>query len=133
MNPTHDIFSWIPQRPPFVFIDTVVEADENSAVTQFTVTETCPLVEAGHLSLAGMMENAAQTCAVRAGVSGGNRIGFIGAVKQMEAKRFPSVGETLTTHVVLLQEVLNISLIECTILAGDELIASATLKLAIVD
>jgi predicted hotdog family 3-hydroxylacyl-ACP dehydratase len=133
MTPTHDIFSWIPQRPPFVFIDTVVEADGNCAVTQFTITETCPLVEAGHLSLAGLMENAAQTCAVRAGVSGGNRIGFIGAVKQMETKRFPSVGEILTTRAVLVQEVLNISLIECTVSAGGELIATATLKLAIVD
>lgn len=133
MNPTHDIVSWIPQRPPFVFIDTIVEADECCAVTQFTVSKTCPLVEAGSLSLAGLMENAAQTCAVRAGVSGGNRIGFIGAVKQMETNRLPKIGEMLTTRVVLLQEVMNISLIDCTTYIDEELIATATLKLAIVN
>ena len=133
MNPTHDITAWIPQRPPFVFIDTVVEASDTHAVTQFTVPEDSPLVEDGQLSLAGLMENAAQTCAVRAGYNGGNRIGFIGAVKQMEATRLPHVGEQLTTEIKLIQEVLNISLIECTTRVGDEVIATATLKLAIME
>ena len=133
MNPMHDIEKWIPQRPPFVFIDTVVEVSDTHAVTQFTIPADSPLVENGRLSLAGLMENAAQTCAVRAGYSGGNRIGFIGAVKQMETTRFPQTGETLTTEVRLLQEVLNISLIECVTRIGEETIATATLKLAIVD
>lgn len=133
MNPTHDIEKWIPQRPPFVFIDTVVEVSNTHAVTQYTVPLESPLVERGGLSLAGLMENAAQTCAVRAGYNGGNRIGFIGAVKQMVATRFPKTGETLTTEVRLLQEVMNISLIECVTKIGEEKIASTTLKLAIVE
>lgn len=133
MIPTHDISTWIPQRPPFVFIDTIVEVSAQHAITQYTVRETCPLVEDEKLSLAGMMENAAQTCAVRAGFSGGNRIGFIGAVKQMATTRLPRVGEVLTTEAVLLQEVLNISLIECKTKVGEEIIAKTTLKLAIVD
>lgn len=133
MNPTHDIEKWIPQRPPFVFIDTVVEVSDTHAVTQYTVPLESPLVERGGLSLAGLMENAAQTCAVRAGYNGGNRIGFIGAVKQMVATRFPKTGETLTTEVRLLQEVMNISLIECVTKIGEEKIASTTLKLAIVE
>ena len=133
MNPTHDIATWIPQRPPFVFIDTIVEVDANHAVTRYTVPADCLLLTDGALSLAGLMENAAQTCAVRASFCGGNRICFIGAVNRMEAARFPKVGETLTTEIVLLEEVLNISLIECTTKVGDELILTTTLKLAIVD
>lgn len=133
MNPTHDIASYIPQRPPFVFIDTVVSADAQSATTLYTIPAECPLVDGGEMTLAGLMENAAQTCAVRAGANGGNKIGFIGAVKQMAANRLPHVGEMLTTKVVLIQEVMNISLIDCTIQIGDELIATATLKLAIVE
>ena len=111
----------------------MVEASETHAVTQYTIPVDSPLQENGQLSLAGLMENAAQTCAVRAGFSGGNRIGFIGAVKQMVATRFPKSGETLTTEVRLLQEVMNISLIECATKVGDEIIATTTLKLAIVD
>ena len=134
MNPTHDIAKWIPQRPPFVLIDTIMEVNATHAVTQYTISAECPLVTDGSLSLAGLMENAAQTCAVRAAFVGGNKIGFIGAVKQMEATRFPKVGEMLTTEIVLLEEVMNISLIECTTKVGDEVIIPATtLKLAIVD
>jgi len=125
--------TYIPQRPPFVFIDEVVSVNNERAVSAFTIREDCPLVANGHLSLAGLMENAAQTCAVRAGYCGGNKIGFIGAVKTMQASRLPKIGETLTTEVVLVQEVMNISLIECTTKVADEVIATTTLKLAIVD
>ena len=133
MIPTHDINTWIPQRAPFVFIDTIVEVSAQHAITQYTIPETCPLMENGCLSLAGLMENAAQSCAVRAGFSGGNRIGYIGAIKQMKATRLPKAGERLTTEVELLQEVLNISLIECKTRLGEEIIATTTLKLAIID
>lgn len=138
MNPRHDIEAWIPQRSPFVFIDTIVEVSASHAVTQFTIPATCPLVEENHLSLAGLMEHAAQSCAARAGwvqrQQGKEvKIGYIGAIKQIEATRFPKVGETVVTEARVLQEVLNICLIGCTTKVGDELIATTTLKLAIME
>ena len=51
----------------------------------------------------------------------------------MQALRLPRVGETLITEAVLVQEVLNISLVDCTTRIGDELIATATLKLALAE
>jgi predicted hotdog family 3-hydroxylacyl-ACP dehydratase len=129
MNTRHDISSFIPQRPPFVFIDTIEEVNEHGARTRFTVPAECPLVTDGILPLSGLMENAAQTCAARAG----GTIGYIGAVKQMEVTRFPRVGETLYTEAEVIQEVLNISLIECTTRVADEVIASTTLKIAIIE
>ena len=51
----------------------------------------------------------------------------------METNRLPKIGEMLTTRVVLMQEVMNISLIDCTTYIDEELIATATLKLAIVN
>lgn len=138
MELEHNITEWIPQRPPFVFIDTIVEMNEASAVTRFTVNDDCVLVNDGQLGLAGLMEHAAQTCAARAGWiqrqhSQQVKMGYIGAVKQMEASRLPRVGETLTTEAHVLQEVMNISLVECTTRVNDEVIASAMFKLATVD
>ena len=133
MTATRDISAFIPQRPPFVFIDTIVDVSDTVARTRYTVTEANPLVTDGILPLSGLMENAAQTCAVRAGFCGGNKIGFIGAVKTMQASRLPKIGETLTTEVVLVQEVMNISLIECTTKVAEEMIATTTLKLAIIE
>ena len=129
MTETHDITRFIPQRPPFVFIDTIEEVNEQTARTRFTVPAECPLVSDGVLPLAGLMENAAQTCAARAG----NKIGYIGAVRQMDVTRFPHVGETLCTEAKVVQEVLNICLMEVIARIGDEPIATTTLKIATIE
>ena len=124
-----NIAHYIPQRPPFVFIDTIDELSNTVARTRFTIPADCPLVTDGILPLAGLMENAAQTCAARAG----DRIGYIGAVKQMEVHRFPVIGETLHTEAQLVQEVMNICLMEVKTFIGDELIATTTIKIATVE
>lgn len=129
MSEQRDIFSYIPQRPPFVFIDTIEELSEDRACTRYTVSETCPLLSDGILPLAGLMENAAQTCSVIAG----NRIAYLGAVKQMEVARFPHMGESLCTEATVVQQMLNISLIECTIRVQGETIATVTIKIAIME
>lgn len=133
MTSGDNIELFIPQRPPFVFIDTIDEISAELARTLFTIPAGCPLVTDGVLLLAGLVENAAQTCAVRARYTAGNKIGYIGAIKQMQTLRLPRVGETLTTEARLIQEVLNISLIECTTRVRDELIATTILKLAVMD
>lgn len=129
MSEQRDIFSYIPQRPPFVFIDTIEELSEDRACTHYTIPENCPLLSDGILPLSGLMENAAQTCSVIAG----NKIAYLGAVKQMEVARFPHVGESLCTEATVVQQMLNISLIECTTQVQGETIATATIKIAIID
>ncbi len=126
---TTDIEQYIPQRKPFVFIDTIDEVSATTARTRFTVTDDCVLVSEGMLPLSGLMENAAQTCAVRAG----NKIGYIGAVKQMKATRLPRIGETLRTEATVAQEVLNICLMDVVTYVEDEQIASTTLKIATIE
>ena len=126
---TTDIEQYIPQRKPFVFIDTIDEVSATTARTRFTVTDDCVLVSEGMLPLSGLMENAAQTCAVRAG----NKIGYIGAVKQMKATRLPRIGETLRTEATVAQEVLNICLMDVVTYVEEEQIASTTLKIATIE
>ena len=126
MNEQRDILSYIPQRPPFVFIDTIEEVDEKGARTRYTISDACPLLMDGILPLSGLMENAAQTCATM----GEGTVMYIGEVKQMEVTRFPKVGETVCTDARVMQEWLNILLVESTAQVNDETIATATLKIA---
>ena len=121
-----NIEQFIPQRPPFVFIDRVDAVSADATCTRYTIPADGVLVSEDVLPLAGLMENAAQTCAVRAG----NKIGYIGAVKQMAVTRLPRVGETLVTEARVVQQVLNICLMEVTTRIGDEQIATTTLKIA---
>jgi predicted hotdog family 3-hydroxylacyl-ACP dehydratase len=133
----NEILQIIPQRPPFVFVDKVVYVDEQSAEINYTITEDCPLVDNKQLPLAGVLEHAAQSCAARIGYLQSTqnepiRIGYIGAVKKLELKRVPAVGERLVTKVTLLESVLDISLLQCDTFVEGELIAQTTLKLALV-
>lgn len=133
MSKQYNIADYIPQRPPFIFIDTIEEVNETLARTCFTIPADYAMVTDGHLTLAGLAENAAQTCAVRIGYMAGNKIGYIGAIKQMGTRSLPRVGQTLTTEVRLIQEVLNICMMECVTSVDGEIVATATLKLATVD
>lgn len=129
MKTGQQIEHYIPQRAPFVFIDTIDEVSATTAQTRYTIPAACPLVSNTQLTLAGLMENAAQTCAVRAG----NKIGYIGAIKQMDVIRLPKVGDELVTKAVVEQEVLNICLMNITTSVGSEQIASTTMKIAVVE
>lgn len=131
-----DILHIIPQRPPFVFVDEVAYADEEGAEVYYTITKECPLVDDDRLPLAGVLEHVAQSCAARIGYLQSTqnepiRIGYIGAVKKIELKRIPIVGERLLTKVMLLENVLDISLLQCDTFIEGELIAQTTLKLAL--
>lgn len=119
--------AYIPQRPPFVFIDTIDDISSGGASTRFTVTAECPLTANGVLTLAGLLENAAQTCAV----SSGGAIGYIGAVKRMEVNRLPHVGETLCTEAHVVLQSLNVSQVDCVATVNGEPIAKTTLSIAL--
>lgn len=131
-----DILNLIPQRPPFVFVDRLLEVSEQTALSQFVITDTCPLLEDNCLTTAGLLENMAQTCAARIGYLQSIhhepiRIGYIGSVKEMTIEHLPQLQDTITTEAVLLEKVFDISLFRCTCYSKDIPIARAVLKLAL--
>ena len=105
------ITDYIPQRPPFVMVDDLLESTPDSALTQWLVPADGELVENGILQAAGLMENVAQTAAAWIGYQAKTqnqpiRIGYIGAVKRMTVNAFPRVGETLQTRIDIVEKVL---------------------------
>ncbi|MDW7693448.1 hypothetical protein R9C00_01740 [Flammeovirgaceae bacterium SG7u.111] len=112
-----DISEYIPQRPPFVLITGVTEVDEQNITTIFEVPEGHVLEENGTLKAGGLIENIAQSAAFYAGYSykkNGQEIpiGFISSVKGLETTRLPLVGETITTKVSLVNEVMDFKIFE---------------------
>ena len=130
------ITDYIPQRPPFVMVDELLESTPESAVTQWVVPENGVLVDASELLAAGLMENVAQTAAAWTGYQAKTqnmpiRIGYIGAVKQMTVRRLPRVGETVRTNIQVVETVFDITLVHATQHIGDELVAEMDLKIAL--
>ena len=71
MNETHlHIQEYIPQRPPIIMIDKIVDISESKVVCEFQVKRDNLFVAEGELLEPGIIENIAQTIAAM-----GNLIG----------------------------------------------------------
>ena len=132
-----DVHILLPQQEPFVMIDRLEHYDPVRTVTMLEIRPDNIFADNGHLSVAGLNENIAQTCAARMGYisySSGDRvkIGVIGAITGFSVNRTPLVGEVLTTTIDVVQEVFNVTLVHATIKSGEELLVETDLKIALI-
>lgn len=137
-KPIANLYDIIPQRPPMVLIDSLVQCDSTATVTYYKVHADCLLVDDGKLTAEGMLENIAQTCAARIGYlnlqAGATvKLGFIGAVKDFTAIERPNVGDKIRTQVTVREEIFGITLVDADIFNGDKAIAHTTMKIALSD
>lgn len=128
----------IPQRPPFVMIDKMLSFDKNVTETQLEIRADNIFCKDGRLMAEGLMENIAQTCAARIGYVSLSKkeavkIGVIGSVSNYEVFRLPKVGEVIITSVEVIEELLQITLVNAVVKCGDETLAQATMKIALMD
>ena len=127
----------LPQREPFLLVDRLESYDDRETVTSFTVPAEHLLVEDGHLGASGILENMAQSSAARIGylckyiLHVPVRIGYIGAIRKFRVHRLPASGETLTTTIILREDVFGITLTDAVVRVGEETIAEASLKTAL--
>lgn len=132
-----DIHELLPQRDPFVMVGRLVGIGETITVTETTVAPGNIFVERGHLSAPGLMENIAQTCAVRIGyvnryiLNKGIQIGYIGAVRDFRADILPPVGSTITTEVAVREQIFGMMLAEATVRVGGQVAATTDIKIAV--
>ena len=131
-----DILELLPQRPPFVMVDHLVDYSETQTTCELTVRPDNVFCENGELAAAGLIEHIAQTCAARLGyynkyiLKTGVRLGFIGEVKDLYIVRLPREGETLNTTIVVMQEIFDVTLVTAEVRVGEEVIATTRLKIA---
>ena len=128
------ILPYIPQRPPMVMIDRLFYADDTQSKTGLLIESENLFVENGVFTEPGLIENMAQTAAVRAGYFFLNRqkavpVGFIGAIKHLKIDRLPPVGAVIYTEAILVQQVMDINVVEGKVWLGEELLASCELKI----
>lgn len=128
----------IPQRPPFIMVDEVLSCNNRDAVIRFEIQEDNIFINEDHFAVAGIIENMAQSCAARMGyINAENgekvKIGVIGDIKNLVIHRLPQCNDILITHVSIVEEVFNLTMADVVTKIGDEVIASARMKIACVD
>lgn len=132
-----DVHELLPQQEPFVMIGCLTHVDDVRTVTETRISDTNIFVDNGLFSASGLIENVAQTCAVRIGFvnkfirNSGIQIGVIGAVKNLTIHSLPSVGQTITTTVDLVSEILGMTLAKATVTVGEEVILTTEIKIGI--
>lgn len=132
-----DVGALLPQRPPFVLVDTLVHFDDAVTVCRYTVPDGGIFSDGGRLCASGLVENIAQTCAARLGfintyiLKCGVQVGFIGAIRDFRVYREPAVGEVLTTTIRVEESVLGMTLASATVCVGREKVAETSIKIAV--
>lgn len=128
-----DVRAYLPQDDPVVMIDRLLSTNERITSTELEILDDNILVENGHLSEAGIIENIAQTAALHAGY---HRhpcdevlIGFIGALKNLEIYRLPKVGSRLTTTIEILHQVMGATIIKGSSTCMDQPVAACEMKI----
>lgn len=132
-----NVLELLPQRPPFVMIDSLIHFDEVLTATMFEVRIDNLFVEDGTLNSCALVENIAQTCAARMGYINrfiykkNVKLGFIGSVKNLSVLRPVRVGDVLTTCIEVVEEVMQLTLVTAYIKVGEETLVTAEMKIAL--
>ena len=132
-----DIHELLPQQEPFVMVGTLIHFDQVRTVTETIITKDNLFVEKGKMSASGLIENIAQTCAVRIGyvnkyiLKKGIQIGFIGAIRNLEVIELPQVGDLIMTTVDVQEEVFGMTLAHATVTCGGKTLVNTEIKIAV--
>ena len=132
-----NITSIIPQRAPFVMIDSLLDANEGGFNTQFRITSDNLFLENGVLSESSLIENIAQTCAAGFGylnslVEGGEpKLGFIGAVTQVKVEKAAKLDDLIETSVQVLSTFDTIHLVEGIAKANGATLVTCQMKIVL--
>lgn len=133
MTQSENILNLIPQRPPFVMVEKLINADEIRAESSFTIAEDNVLTEDGFFTEAGIIENIAQTAALQAGYVASEKgektpLGMIGGIKNLEIESLPETNSTIHTKVSVEHEVMNAKIVKGTVFLNNEQIAECEMK-----
>ena len=133
------VHNLIPQAPPMIMVDTLIEQDDERSVTGFFIEEDNLFVTRGRFTEEGLIENMAQSVALRSGWKALNeyetagefipKVGVIGAVKNFKLYNMPLVNKEIYTEIEITAEVFNATMVSGFIKQNGELMAEAELKI----
>lgn len=132
----NNILKLIPQRPPFVFVDSLSgEENSNQFQSELLIKFDNPLLEGDFLAEAGIVEFVAQSMAAHIGYFGGDevKIGVIGSIKKLSVSKLPKIGDTIVAELVITNKVFNITLVEAKVFCKEKEIAFCEMKVAVPD
>ena len=124
----------IPQKPPMVMVDRIVDVSNKTTVTSFLIGKDNVFTEDGFFREPGLIENIAQSAAagiasIPSDVNGEPKLGYIGAIRELKIFKLPKAGDEIITSVTVTHEILNATVVSGQTRLHDELIAECELRI----
>ncbi len=128
------VLQLIPQKAPMVMVDELISSNENFTVSKTYLTKNNIFCSNGFFNEPGLIENIAQTAALRSGYeamlnNSKPEIGFIGAIKRMKIYALPTDDAVLETKVTILNQLINVLIIRGEITVGNKLFAEGEMNI----
>lgn len=135
--PLKDIGHLIPQKTPFVMVDTLLHFSSDKINSSYQISEHNLFIEDSCFCESGLVENMAQTVALHTGYDfflKGQQAptGYIGSIKKININRLPRLDETIFTEATILHEFMGITMVTVTVSDVSNIeIASSEMKTVI--
>lgn len=134
--PTSDqnfVENLIPQKFPFVMVNSISEYSEEHLVSGFTVKEENIFVHEGVFQASGLIEHQAQSVALHTGykfylLGKEAPTGYIGAIKTFQAETLPKIGDQLVSEVKIINEMMGVTLVQISTRVNNQVIATSEMK-----
>lgn len=129
------IENYIPQRPPFVMIDNLVEASEEMFKSDFKIVAGNIFLEGDFLREFALIENMAQTSSAGLAITKkfmarNKPDGYLGAISKLKLYELPKLNDTIHTVIHLLATFENMFLVKGVNYLGAKKLMECELKLA---
>lgn len=135
--PITNISHLIPQKSPFVMVDTLLDFSNNKVVSSFKIKEDNLFLKDNTLLESGLIENMAQTVALHTGYDFFLKkevapTGYIGSIKKIDILKLPTLNDIITTNVEILHEFNGVTMVAIKVFnEKNEEIASGEMKTVI--
>jgi regulation of enolase protein 1 (concanavalin A-like superfamily) len=131
--PVENVIPLIPQKPPFVMVGKLIYLDEISTRSSFLITADNVFVKDNLFQEAGLMENIAQTAALKAGYTAQTEnkpveVGYIGAVSGFEIYDLPKVNDEIITEITVENHIFDITVLSGKVWLHGSLLAQCEMK-----
>ncbi|MBF4471239.1 hypothetical protein [Flavobacterium sp. HJJ] len=123
----------IPQKKPFVMVDTLYSYSETELVSGFTIQDDAVFFKDDSFVESGIIEHMAQSVALHTGYQFYLRneqapTGYIGSINKLEIKVLPKLYDEIRTTVTVIQEFGGVTLVDIVSKLNNVEIAKGQMK-----
>ena len=123
----------LPQKEPMLMVETLLHHTPTSAEVTFTIPDDNIFLENDTFLESGLIEHIAQSIALQKGYTNfilqkSTPMGYIGAIKNLQLYQLPKVGDVIHTHINIINEFMDVTLVAAKTYREGVLIAECEMK-----